>query len=177
MNDTEQFTWIKNFEGRYSISNHGRVFSHLTGAFRVPVFTNRITSGGRQVKLNLCKANRTKTFRLKRLVAEAFIPNLDNKPCIIHINGNPQDCRASNLRYATRKETFEHVFSDTEKMTNYRNGAIKSHSKPVINDLTGLKYQSGSAAEQLLGLSQGFVTSQIQGKAYKNNNKCQFRYI
>ena len=173
----ETFKFINNLEGRYSVSSEGRVFSHLTGQFRVPVLTKRLTSGGDQVKLYLCKANRTKTYRLKRLVAEASVPNPENKSCVIHINGDHTDCRASNLRWATRSETFKHVFSDTTKLSNFLNGSIRTHSKPVINDLTGLRYPSAVSAEQLLGLNQGFVTSQINKKAYKNNTSYQFRYL
>ena len=175
--DVEQFQFINDLEGRYSVSSEGRVFSHLTGQFRVPVLTKRITLGGNQVKLNLCKANRTKTYRLKRLVAEAFIPNPENKPCIIHINGDHTDCRASNLRWATRSETFKHVFSDTTKLSNFLNGSIRTHSKPVINDLTGLVYPSAASVEQLCGLPRGFATKQINKLAYIKNKEYQFRYL
>ena len=173
----ESFRFIQGQEGRYSVSSEGRVFSHLRGIFRVPVLTKRITSGGDQVKLNLCKANRTKTYRLKRLVAEAFVPNPENKPCVIHINGDHTDCRASNLRWATRSETFKHVFSDVDKLYNYRNGALKAHIKPVINDLTGLVYPSGVAAESLCELTKGFVTKQINKRAHQTNKQYRFRYL
>lgn len=39
-----------------------------------------------------------------RLVAKAFIPNPDNKSCVDHINGDPHDNRAVNLRWCTYTE-------------------------------------------------------------------------
>lgn len=44
--------------------------------------------------------------RIHRLVAEIYIPNPDNKPCIDHINGDKHDNRACNLRWVTYSENM-----------------------------------------------------------------------
>ena len=43
-------------------------------------------------------------FRVHRLVAAAFIPNPENKPCIDHIDGDRANNHADNLRWVTVKE-------------------------------------------------------------------------
>ena len=52
----------------------------------------------------LCKNGKIKYYHIHRLVAEAFIPNLENKPTVDHIDRNKLNNVVSNLRWATYKE-------------------------------------------------------------------------
>ena len=54
--------------------------------------------------IGLRKVGERKFFKLHRLIALAYIPNPDNKPCIDHINRNRGDNRIENLRWVTTSE-------------------------------------------------------------------------
>lgn len=56
------------------------------------------------LNVNLRIDGRYERRSVHRLVAQAFIPNCDNKPCACHINGNPQDNKVENLYWGTKKE-------------------------------------------------------------------------
>ena len=60
-----------------------------------------------------------RTRRVHRLIAEAFIPNPENKPTVDHINHDTQLNAVSNLRWATRKEQTENTRWYTG-LTNYQ---------------------------------------------------------
>lgn len=92
----EEWKDIKGYEGLYQVSNEGRVFSIRKNKLLSPVKNKK--SGYIQVSLN------KNTHLVHRLVAEAFIPNTENKPVVDHINTIRTDNRIENLRWVTQKE-------------------------------------------------------------------------
>lgn len=65
--------------------------------------------------LSLKKGRKYINKMLHRIVAEAFIPNPENKPCIDHINGNPLDNRIENLKWCTYKENNNNPITKARK--------------------------------------------------------------
>jgi hypothetical protein len=90
----EEYKIIKNFEN-YSVSNLGNVKNNKTNRILKQDNNNK---GYKFVKFN------GKNKRIHRLVAEAFIPNPENKQCVDHINNIINDNRIENLRWATFQE-------------------------------------------------------------------------
>ena len=97
---------IKGYEGIYEIEGN-RVFSLKCGKV-MEMTPQTLVSGYQQIGLT---KNGVRTFYyLHRLVAEAFVPNPDNKPEINHINGDKSDNRPENLQWATKSENIKHSY-------------------------------------------------------------------
>lgn len=91
-------TWKKLKQSKnYSINENGDVRNDVTGYIKKP-YINK-TNG--YVMVDLYENNRPTKVTIHRLLAESFIPNSDNKPCVDHIDGNRQNNALSNLRWAT----------------------------------------------------------------------------
>lgn len=58
------------------------------------------------------------------LVAEAFVPNMFNLPFVDHINTNPKDNRACNLRWVTPKENLYNPISRKRSLATARTRRI-----------------------------------------------------
>lgn len=58
-------------------------------------------------RVRLWKNGKSERFIISRLVANAFIPNPENKPEVKHIDGNTSNNAVSNLKWSNHKELYE----------------------------------------------------------------------
>lgn len=93
--------WVKLSRNQnYSINENGEVRNDLKGNLKKPTLNK---SNG-YLYFDLYENNERVKVPLHRLVAEAFIPNLDNKSTVDHKDGNKQNNAISNLRWASYSE-------------------------------------------------------------------------
>lgn len=117
----------------YVIYKDGKVWSNIKKKFLAPYKDKR---GYKRVDLII--NGERKTFLLHRLVAQAFILNPENKPCIDHIDGNPENNRVENLRWVTHKENNNNYITRIRAKRNHKSplkgkfGADNPLSKIVI---------------------------------------------
>lgn len=112
---------VDGYDGVYSISNLGRVSSKAriqvyadgriyNHPYRIlkPSTAKTGKSAGYMITHFYCGGKRT-TLSVHRLVAEAFIPNPENKICVNHIDGNKSNNNVSNLEWSTYAENNAHA--------------------------------------------------------------------
>lgn len=111
---------IKEYEGKYQVSNYGKVKNNKTGRILKPM----LRSKNRYLCVQLSKNSAVKTYSIHRLVAEAFILNPNNYPVINHKDENKMNNIVSNLEWCSQKYNINYGSS--------LNKRVKSHKKPVI---------------------------------------------
>jgi hypothetical protein len=170
----ENWKAIEGYEGLYEISNYGRVKSlsrpvidkngvHVRTTDEIFKKPQVDTRGYYRVQLS--KNNKHKTHKVHRLVAQAFIPNPENKRDVNHIDAVKTNNFVDNLGWVTNAENIAHA---QENKLSYR------LRKPVGQyDLNGnlLKTYESAYATRQDGFSERNVSSCCNGyygcKTYK----------
>lgn len=93
--------WVKiSRNDNYSINRQGQVRNDNTGHIKSP-FLNK---NNKYWVVDLYRNNKSEKVPMHRLLAEAFIPNPENKLTVDHIDGDRQNNTIENLRWATYGE-------------------------------------------------------------------------
>lgn len=166
---------VKGYEKYYEVSSNGEVrrltkkTNHKCGyAILKPMMLKQQKDRIGYLAITLQHNNVRKTFKVHRLVAEAFIPNPEGKVEVNHIDGNKQNNCVSNLEWVSHKENINHAVNNN-----------LFNMKTVFQyDLKGnlLKvWKSTMDIERNLGIKNTNVSSVCLGKS-KTAGGYIFRY-
>lgn len=120
---------IEGYEGLYQVSDTGEVrgLDRKTTGNRHRTIKGTVLKKGKTTTgywlVVLSKDGKSKTHKVHRLVAKAFIENPLGKPNVNHIDNNPLNNNVSNLEWCTQSENVAHA---------YRIGAHKKRPMPNV---------------------------------------------
>ena len=135
---------VKGYEGSYQVSNTGKVMRNKR-VLKPYIGTDKY------YYVSLSKNSKVNKFKIHRLVAQAFIPNDENKPTVDHINRNRLDNRVENLRWATY----------SEQRSNQTSGEVPVYL--ISKDYTDLYFESQAEAARFLKTNVRNVNSALHG--------------
>lgn len=171
---------IEGFEQQYMVSNTGDIYSIR----KKRILTPKITRSG-YCRVGLSVNGKVSFMAVHRLVAKAFVPNIQEKPTVNHKNENKLDNRAENLEWMTNKEqnTYGTRIERAKAHTDYKARRIdyalvaskhnyhelnKNMQIPVIQmNMFGkqITYFNGiSEASKKTGINAGHICECAKGK-------------
>lgn len=144
----EKWIDIKDYEGKYKVSNLGNVMSlnyNNTGKPRIlKPKTNRY--GYLEVKLS--KNNKTKNFLVSTLVANAFIPNKNPDKMVCHISSDVTDNSVSNLKWCYKSEMLHNTYKRVRRKGTPSGNKI-SYNNVKAKNMSDLAIKLGKNPNQM----------------------------
>lgn len=160
----EQWKDIPGYEGRYQVSDRGRVRS-LSRKVGGPHGSTRSVRG---VNLTLCPTSQGYSVVnisgvprfVHSLVMSAFVGSKPEGMDVCHMNGNKADNQLANLQYLSRSENNKHI-------VHHGNRKLTVDQVKMIRERT---YKRGEkrALERELGVSSGMVHAILTSRFYKD---------
>ena len=157
----------------YKVSNIGQVCNKSTGK----ILKSGINDSGYS-KINIYMTDRATTKKIHRLVAQAFIPNPENKREVNHINGIKTCNWYKNLEWVTPKENKQHAIRmglyDNASFT--KKGIERSQTKyseelihKICKDIS--KFHGPKYISEKYNVSRGIVSAIKRGRAWRHISK------
>lgn len=156
---------IPGYEGIYEASTTGQIRSkegkvtyserHGKRVWKSRVLKQKIGKD-KCCRVTLYKNKKEKTLLVHRLVAATFLPKINGKEFVNHIDGNRLNNAVENLEWCNHKENNNHAFD---------NDLIKTGKKVILKNLkTGEieHFRSLSKASEQLGKNVGYISNSIK---------------
>lgn len=190
---------VKGYEGIYQISTLGHIRSinrkHICVSRSGNKFSRPRT--GREMRpgvsagyfrISLSAYGIYEHFYIHRLVAFAFIPNPENKPCVNHKDGDRMNNCVANLEWCTYAENSQHAvmvglirsgYSDPTRKKLFGKNNASSKRVKVINIATGCerKFNSITAASNFYGIQRATISQALISDTKLVSKKYRISYL
>lgn len=182
----EEWKDIEGYEGLYQVSNLGNVKSLGNNKSRKEKLLKPGKNKKNYLTVILCKNGEHKTCKVHRLVANAFLPKIDGKTHVDHIDGNPSNNVYTNLRWCSQTENnnfdlYRRHMSEAKKgekcymygkhhTEETKRKIAKANGKQVLCIEMNKIYGSTMEVERELGIDHSNISMCCNGK-YKSAGK------
>ena len=173
---------INGYEGLYQVSNLGRVkslerrwksgrHSNYSHFHEEKIMSNAIDKSSGYIRISLFKDSKGKSFNTHTLVANAFIPNPENKPTVNHKNSVRHDNRVDNLEWATFSENNLHAVDVGHNNTRGEGNAFAKLTEDSVRKIREM-YETGEYEQRplakLFSINQATLWRVIHRKSWKH---------
>lgn len=118
MNENEIWLPIEGYGGLYQVSNYGRVKSLDYNRTKQEKILRQGKNKYGYLMVVLYKEGKGKTIKIHRLVAQAFIPNPNNYPCVNHKDECKTNNCVDNLEWCTQKYNIKYGTCQQRRVAN-----------------------------------------------------------
>ncbi len=148
----EEWKVIQNYKN-YSVSNFGNIKNNKTNL----ILKQKLNGKYLYVWIKNDTTKKFQYVRVNRIVAITFISNPLNKPCVNHIDYNPQNNNVNNLEWVTYKENSK-------------------HSKPNY-DTRPYNYKHSNEKKREISLKRTNFNNELGHHIYKQRRKYIFKFM
>lgn len=164
--------WKETEVSGYFISNYGRLKGR-SGKIIKSYLNKRMGYYMICIHLN-GRASKSKCLKIHRLVAKAFVSNLNNYSVVNHIDGNKQNNYFKNLEWCTFSENTKHAFriglSKAKQGPDHKCAKLTRVDVAYIkkNYISGDRNFGARALARKFNITRDVISSVLKGKSYKN---------
>lgn len=156
---------VKGFS-RYSITEDGEVYSHISDKYIVKTLTDR---GYWKVGIS-DDSKKYKNVRVHRLVAMAYVSGYKEGLVVNHIDGNKLNNHYTNLEWTTQKKNTEHAIR-TKLARNpvgetNNNAKITERQAIAVMEIAKTDNFTSGEISYILGISEYVIQEIVSGNTW-----------